>query len=84
MKLVLTSSIVATMSADPRLSRDPRKAATAVTPQPPPPPPVDSSQQGVTISTEAKPTNGVEKHEEENVDKFALRFCTVCASNQNR
>ena len=77
------------MSSDARLSRDPRKAATSATlatPQPPPPPPpANVSQQSVAVSTGAKPVNGVEKHdEEENVDKFALRFCTVCASNQNR
>jgi hypothetical protein len=57
-----------TMSADPRLSRQPQ------VPPPPPPPPM-----GMDGSNDA--------HAESNMvadDAFKLKFCTVCASNQNR
>ncbi|KAI4216559.1 MAG: hypothetical protein LQ351_001048 [Letrouitia transgressa] len=72
------------MATDPRLARDPRRIATP--PQPPPPPPLietpprhvpfgggDGSQDGHIPSSESGDERG-----------FKLKFCTVCASNQNR
>ncbi|THW83222.1 transcription/RNA-processing factor Ssu72 [Aureobasidium pullulans] len=70
------------MSADPR--RRPAPAAQSAPPPPPPPPPPaeaqpDSSVQaldGANDQDTAQPPKGEES--------FKLRFCTVCASNNNR
>ena len=69
------------MSADPRLRR---AAAAAAAPPPPPAPPPETTTTNGTTTTESPKTNGVDGHDEDNGDKFTLRFCTVCASNQNR
>jgi RNA polymerase II subunit A C-terminal domain phosphatase SSU72 len=65
------------MSGDPRL-RARQQQAASVPPPPPPPPaePVPASMDGAN-----------DAHAESNMvpdDKFKLKFCTVCASNQNR
>ncbi|OOF96065.1 hypothetical protein ASPCADRAFT_207418 [Aspergillus carbonarius ITEM 5010] len=65
------------MAYDPRLP----SAGTATTPSPPPPPPpppetMRTQQPQPTASNEATPTPDSES--------YKLRFCTVCASNQNR
>ncbi|PYI05819.1 transcription/RNA-processing factor Ssu72 [Aspergillus sclerotiicarbonarius CBS 121057] len=65
------------MAYDPRLP----SAGTATTPSPPPPPPpppeaMRTQQPQPTTSNEATPTPDSES--------YKLRFCTVCASNQNR
>lgn len=67
------------MSADPRLRG--RQPVTVVPPPPPPPPPAeppitDKVASGTTTSSQA--ANTVPD------DAFKLKFCTVCASNQNR
>lgn len=67
------------MATDPRLARlDPRRTTTPIQP-PPPPPPAQSDQ---------KPSGGYDEVEEgdeqNNEGGFKLKFCTVCASNQNR
>ena len=71
------------MAADPRLVR--AASRTATPPQPPPPPPVElmhdsrpppgpnTAEAGVVGDTRPKEDGG-----------FKLKFCTVCASNQNR
>ncbi|RAK97799.1 RNA polymerase II subunit A C-terminal domain phosphatase [Aspergillus ibericus CBS 121593] len=65
------------MAYDPRLP----SAGTATTPSPPPPPPpppetMRTQQPQPAPSNEATPTPDSES--------YKLRFCTVCASNQNR
>ncbi|KAI4105651.1 MAG: hypothetical protein L6R37_002639 [Teloschistes peruensis] len=69
------------MATDPRLAHDPRLNNTPPHPPPPPPPQEALSQQrpldhsnGATPQP-AQPRDG---------NDFRLKFCTVCASNQNR
>jgi len=65
------------MSADPRLVRpDPRKGAPSPQPPPPPPPPT------VTVSTGIAASHPDDASNDET--DYKLKFCTVCASNQNR
>ena len=77
------------MSADPRLrarqEQQPTPTAAATTTAaataapPPPPPPTEPSPTGMDGANDA--------HAEQNMvpdDSFKLKFCTVCASNQNR
>ncbi|EAU29705.1 protein SSU72 [Aspergillus terreus NIH2624] len=62
------------MAHDPRL---PSSAGTATPPPPPPPPPEENPQQEESTSDDTtKPS--------QSSDSYKLRFCTVCASNQNR
>lgn len=80
----LFGALLVDMAADPRLARamDPRRTATP--PQPPPPPPPAQSEQ--------KPFGGYDGAEDINLNSesrresedFKLKFCTVCASNNNR
>ena len=80
----LFGNLLVDMAADPRLARamDPRRTATP--PQPPPPPPPAQSEQ--------KPVGGYDGAEDVNLNSesrkdredFKLKFCTVCASNNNR
>lgn len=66
------------MSADPRLrSRAALQQPTAV--PPPPPPPAEPQPMGLDGANDTVPAP-----KEPVVDKFNLKFCTVCASNQNR
>ncbi len=72
------------MAADPRLVRavDPRRVATP--PQPPPPPPpslLEQKQVSVLNGVHDREENGAARRDQ---GGFKLRFCTVCASNQNR
>lgn len=69
------------MSADPRLRarQQQQQAAPTPVPPPPPPPPAEPQPAGVDGANDA--------HAEQNMvpeDSFKLKFCTVCASNQNR
>lgn len=69
---------------------DPRRAGstpTAVPPPPPPPPP----PAGPAAASPTTPTGGTAAEENSTGTDgpskdggFKLRFCTVCASNQNR
>ncbi|KAJ4364149.1 RNA polymerase II subunit A C-terminal domain phosphatase [Neocucurbitaria cava] len=67
------------MSADPRLrGRQPQPVSA---PPPPPPPPMEPPAQATGMD------GANDAHAERNMvpdDKFKLKFCTVCASNQNR
>lgn len=67
--------------ADPRLS----KADVVATPEPPPPPPVMSIQ-GVVEDTKLEDGDAplAESTTSQNEPSYKLKFCTVCASNQNR
>lgn len=75
------------MAADPRLAHSAPQVDAAPNP-PPPPPPSDAmlAAQNQTIGglddAVEDHRNGVDK--DTNADNFRLRFCTVCASNQNR
>lgn len=68
------------MATDPRLARTISRTATP--PQPPPPPPPASQQKS------ASGYDGADDGAVDSVSKedggFKLKFCTVCASNQNR
>lgn len=70
------------MAADPRLRLDPRRTATP--PQPPPPPPPAMLEQQANAAN-AQAVNGdcalLPRKDE---GGYKLKFCTVCASNQNR
>jgi hypothetical protein len=69
---------ILTMASDPRL-RGRQQAASSAAPPPPPPPPTESNAMGMDGANDA--------HAEQNMvpdDSFKLKFCTVCASNQNR
>ena len=74
---------VSIMATDPRLARlDPRRTTTPTQPPPPPPP----------AHTDQRPPHGYDGVEDgdgtavspNEEGGFKLRFCTVCASNQNR
>jgi hypothetical protein len=70
-----------TMSADPR--RRPAPAQSAPPPPPPPPPPVEAQPDSTAQSVDGvgEQNRAPEAKAEES---FKLRFCTVCASNNNR
>ena len=71
------------MATDPRLARGPARIATPPQPPPPPPPPEALTQQRPSVGLDGADdgsTNGIRPEE----GGFKLRFCTVCASNQNR
>ncbi|KAL8722680.1 MAG: hypothetical protein Q9181_007436 [Wetmoreana brouardii] len=73
------------MATDPRLARDPRRTNTPPHP-PPPPPPLESIPQQKPLD----PRNGTDRDSSQSSQPrnsdgdFKLKFCTVCASNQNR
>ncbi|KAF7175951.1 hypothetical protein CNMCM7691_000802 [Aspergillus felis] len=65
------------MAHDPRLS-----SAGTATPNPPPPPPPPPPEISTTGTGEAQATEAAALAPSS--DSFKLKFCTVCASNQNR
>lgn len=69
------------MSADPRLrARQQQQQATpTAVPPPPPPPPAEPQSVGMDGAGDAQPDQNVVPD-----NSFKLKFCTVCASNQNR
>lgn len=73
------------MASDPRLARLAPQPTTSVQPPPPPPPPgpIESSPlvqvDGTAESTELDNASGPQSN-----SSFKLKFCTVCASNNNR
>ncbi|KAF2727543.1 Ssu72-like protein [Polyplosphaeria fusca] len=68
-------------TADPRLrSRAQQQQPAPVAPPPPPPPPAETTPaMGLDGSGDAPESSGTSSD-----DSFKLKFCTVCASNQNR
>lgn len=69
------------MSADPR--RRPAPAQSAPPPPPPPPPPAEAQPDSSVQSLDgASDQNAAQEAKAE--ESFKLRFCTVCASNNNR
>ena len=71
------------MATDPRLARAQARVATPSQPPPPPPPTENLSQQrqqgGLDDAVDGN-MNGVRQDD----GGYKLKFCTVCASNQNR
>ncbi|KAB8360608.1 hypothetical protein FH972_024346 [Carpinus fangiana] len=70
------------MSTDPRLARA-RQAAASATPPPPPPPATgvpDTTTQPIALDG----ANDAKDADVSPPESFKLRFCTVCASNNNR
>ncbi|BDD64144.1 RNA polymerase II subunit A C-terminal domain phosphatase [Monascus purpureus] len=69
------------MAQDPRLAQ-----LETITPPPPPPPPPESgntSSDG-TAGPEEPSAEGITTMSSTSPDSYKLKFCTVCASNQNR
>ncbi|OGM43660.1 RNA polymerase II subunit A C-terminal domain phosphatase ssu72 [Aspergillus bombycis] len=68
------------MVYDPRLA----SAGTATPDPPPPPPPPPESAMAAPTETESSDGTAAGPSPEQQSDSYKLRFCTVCASNQNR
>ncbi|KAG9762121.1 hypothetical protein KCU95_g19333, partial [Aureobasidium melanogenum] len=68
------------MSADPR--RRPAPAQSAPPPPPPPPPPAEAQPDSTVQSLDGASDQGSTQQATAE-DSFKLRFCTVCASNNN-
>ena len=69
------------MSADPR--RRPAPAQSAPPPPPPPPPPAEAQPDSTVQSLDGTSDQGTAQQANAE-ESFKLRFCTVCASNNNR
>ncbi|KAF2205525.1 Ssu72-like protein [Delitschia confertaspora ATCC 74209] len=72
------------MSMDPRLARSKPEQQAQPVPVPPPPPPVEAHPDSTKMGLDG--TNDTQRPAEAVVPdgEFKLKFCTVCASNQNR
>lgn len=69
------------------MAYDPRLANTrgSETPNPPPPPPPPPPEHTTTTTTNTStPEMEARQSSPSNGDSYKLKFCTVCASNQNR
>ncbi|OCK76606.1 Ssu72-like protein [Lepidopterella palustris CBS 459.81] len=71
------------MAADPRLAHARQQQQKLTATPPPPPPPIsaqpDSTKMGLDSTNDERPQSDIVAK-----DGFKLKFCTVCASNQNR
>ncbi|KAL8692079.1 MAG: hypothetical protein Q9224_004033 [Gallowayella concinna] len=72
------------MATDPRLARDPRRISTPSNPPPPPPPQDAQSQQRPPSRHNGVDGKSNPANQSRDDGGFKLKFCTVCASNQNR
>lgn len=71
------------MASDPRLARAAPRTATP--PLPPPPPPLDAMPpESASVGYDGTENGIGNESVREDEGGFKLRFCTVCASNQNR
>lgn len=70
------------MSADPR--RRPAPAAQSAPPPPPPPPPPAEAQPDSSVQALDGANDQDTPQQPKGEESFKLRFCTVCASNNNR
>jgi len=70
------------MSADPR--RRPAPAAQSAPPPPPPPPPPAEAQPDSSVQALDGANDQDTAQQPKGEESFKLRFCTVCASNNNR
>jgi len=70
------------MASDPRLAR--ARSAQAATPPPPPPPPTERMPETTSLGLDG--TSDERPYSNGTTDEagFKLKFCTVCASNNNR
>ncbi|KAE8148319.1 RNA polymerase II subunit A C-terminal domain phosphatase ssu72 [Aspergillus avenaceus] len=68
------------MAYDPRLA----SAGTATPDPPPPPPPPPESAMAASAEAELADRTAAASSQEQQSDSYKLKFCTVCASNQNR
>ncbi|KAI9705280.1 MAG: RNA polymerase II subunit A C-terminal domain phosphatase [Bogoriella megaspora] len=73
------------MSSDPRLRRRQREPTPPAPPPPPPPAEPDTTSMGLDGTSDIiVPIVQQQNGEAEMQDDFKLKFCTVCASNNNR
>ncbi|KAL8743620.1 MAG: hypothetical protein Q9190_004045 [Brigantiaea leucoxantha] len=72
------------MATDPRLARDPRRVSTTPHPPPPPPPVEVWPQQRPASVNDGLQDGQTSASQEREEGGYKLKFCTVCASNQNR
>ncbi|KAJ9268641.1 hypothetical protein DTO212C5_5248 [Paecilomyces variotii] len=70
------------MASDPRLARNESATPTSVPPPPPPPPP-ESTSSNLPSTMDGQADVGAAVTPSES-GSYKLKFCTVCASNQNR
>ncbi|KAJ9301891.1 hypothetical protein DTO271G3_757 [Paecilomyces variotii] len=70
------------MASDPRLARNESATPTSVPPPPPPPPP-ESASSNLPSTMDGQADVGAAVTPSES-GSYKLKFCTVCASNQNR
>lgn len=70
------------------MSADPRRRAAAMPPPPPPPPPAEPDSTKVELNgndkTSSTPLASDQSMDAEKEGGYKLKFCTVCASNNNR
>jgi hypothetical protein len=72
------------MAADPRLARGALRTQTPPQPPPPPPPLEPMRDSRPPATPDVAQDEGAEKARGNEEAGFKLKFCTVCASNQNR
>ncbi|KAI9704940.1 MAG: RNA polymerase II subunit A C-terminal domain phosphatase [Candelina mexicana] len=72
------------MAADPRLHRLIPSTSTPPNPPPPPPPPSDPMPESKTVGGLDGADDETQRADVATERSYKLRFCTVCASNQNR
>ena len=72
------------MTSDPRLRRQQATATPPVPPPPPPEPEPDSTRMGLDGTADDIVPQNQQNGDNVEGDGFKLRFCTVCASNNNR
>ncbi|PSK60408.1 hypothetical protein B9Z65_558 [Elsinoe australis] len=68
------------------MSEDPRRRRAAPAPPPPPPPPAEASPDTMSSKESENNANGTSQSASGEMKDggYKLRFCTVCASNNNR
>lgn len=70
------------------MSADPRRRAAPLPPPPPPPPPAEPDSTKVELNSKdersSTPQSVDQAHGQEKEGGYKLKFCTVCASNNNR
>jgi RNA polymerase II subunit A C-terminal domain phosphatase SSU72 len=72
------------MTSDPRLARLSNHTASVPSPPPPPPPPPTLTETRPNTNHTLDGSTDEPDNSQSKEDGFKLKFCTVCASNQNR
>ncbi|KAK2756962.1 RNA polymerase II subunit A C-terminal domain phosphatase [Arachnomyces sp. PD_36] len=70
--------------ADPRIARMGSRTSTPNPPPPPPPPPAPASTSTPPVPVDGTTNNTPSSSTPTPSSSYKLKFCTVCASNQNR